>query len=217
MKKNIVFICLSTLFLVLACRSNYYKDVPYKLTYNQEEIEKKLNITKYIPILDTLNQEYETNLTDRQVYLKEKYSIILGIKPEELKEYKFYDFIDQWIGTKYAKTGFTQDSMNIAPFVSALYQYSFKRKLPTTPIGIFKSNEISLFTGRKFLQEGDLLFFRYNKDNPVSDIGVYLRNNRILVSTRKDGLIISDFNQDYFQLRYTSAGRLIITEETQPK
>ncbi len=192
-------------------------DVPYKLTYNQEEIEKKLNITKYVPILDTLNQEYETNLTDRQVYLKEKYSIILGVKPEEIKNYKFYDFIDQWIGTKYARVGFTRDSMNIAPFISGLYQYTFKKKLPTSPLEIFKSNQISLFTGRKYLEEGDLLFFRYNKDNPVSDVGVYLRNNRILVSTRKDGLIISDFNQDYFQLRYTSAGRLIITEETQPK
>jgi hypothetical protein len=217
MKKNIIAVTIIMLFLVIACKSRYYRDIPYKFTYNQREIEEKLNITKYIPILDTLNQEYETNLTDRQIYLKEKYSIILGIKPQELKNYKFYDFIDQWVGTKYAKTGFSKDSLNVSNFISALYQYSFKRKLPITPLGMFKSGEISLFTGRRYLQEGDLIFFRYSKENPISDMGVYLRNNRILVSTKKDGLIISDFNQEYFQLRYIGAGRLIITEETEPK
>lgn len=211
--RYIITAIIITTFLVLSCRSKYYREIPYKIVYNQNEIEKKLNIRKIIPILDTLNQEYETNLSDRQIYLKEKYSIILGIKPEELKNYKFYDFIDKWINTRYAQSGFTSDSMSMAPFVSALYQYSFKKKLPSTPLGIFKSKEINLFTGRKFLQEGDILFFRYNKDIPIGDVGVYLRNNRILVTTKRDGLIISDFNQNYFQLRYISAGRLIPKDE----
>lgn len=212
-KRHLITSIILITFLLLSCRSKYYREIPYKIVYNQKEIEKKLNIRKIIPILDTLNQEYENNLSDRQIYLKEKYSIVLGIKPEELKNYKFYDFIDKWINTRYAQSGFTADSMSMSPFVSALYQYTYKKKLPTTALGIFKSNEINLFTGRKFLQEGDILFFRYNKDVPVGDVGIYLRNNRILISTKRNGLIISDFNQDYFQLRYISAGRLKPKEE----
>ncbi|MGM5632029.1 NlpC/P60 family protein [Apibacter raozihei] len=217
MKKNIVAALIIMLFLVLACKSKYYREVPYKLVYSQQEIDNKFHIkTRTLPILDTLDVDEDT-LTDREIYLKEKYAIVLGIKPKELKNYKFYDFIDQWIGTPYAKVGFTADSLNIAAFISALYQYTYKRKLPTTPLGIFKSNEISLFTGRKFLKEGDLLFFRYAKDMPVGDIGIYLRNNRILYSTKKNGLMIGDFNENYYQLRYVSAGRLIIDQETEPK
>ena len=216
MKKNILALSVLTFFLFYACQNKYYNEIPYKFKYNEDDIKLKLGITtNYLPILDTLDQQYEKNLTDRQIYLKEKYSIILGIKPEELTNYKFYDFIDKWIGTPYATKGFTIDSLNIAAFTSALFQLTYKRKIPSTPLGIFNSPEINLFTGRNFLKEGDILFFRYQKDIPVGDIGIYLRNNRILVSTRSKGLIISDFNLDYFQLRYVSAGRLIIDKETE--
>jgi hypothetical protein len=213
MKKNVLTLSVLSLFLLLACQNKYYNEIPYKFKFNEDEIKTKLGIINYIPILDTLNQEYEQNLTDRQLYLKEKYSIALGIKPEELTNYKFYDFIDRWIGTPYASKGFSMDSLNIGPFTSALFQYTYKKKLPATPLAIFRSPEINLFTGRVFLKEGDILFFRYHKDVPVGDIGIYLRNNRILVSTKSKGLIISDFNLDYFQLRYVSAGRLIIDQE----
>ncbi|TWP24076.1 peptidoglycan endopeptidase [Apibacter muscae] len=214
--KKILVVLLLIFFFVMSCRSRYYKDIPFKLVYNQQDIEKSLNVPKYkYSILDTLNQEYEMNLTDREVYLKEKYSIVLGVKPQEVKNYKFYDFIDQWLGTKYSGEGFTRDSLNMAPFVSALYQYTYKIKLPSNAMGMFKSNQVSLFTGRKYLEEGDILFFRYGKDSPVSDVAVYLKNNRVLTTSKRDGLIISDFNNDYFQLRYISAGRLILSEDNE--
>jgi len=212
MKKNILIILLAVSFLAFSCKSRrYINKIPYKILYDQKEIEKTLGINeRTLPILDTLSQD-ENKLTDRQIYLKEKYAIILNVMPGEIKKYNFYDFIDQWVGTSYFN-GFSQPTM--APFVSRLYSYAFKRNLPKIPLDIFKSKDLSLFTSRDFLQEGDIVFFRYSKDEPVGDVGVYLQNNRILVADQTNGLIISDFNLPYFQLRYVCAGRLILKENT---
>jgi len=66
---------------------------------------------------------------------------------------------------------------------------------------------LQLFTGRTFLKEGDILFFRYDKFHPISDVGIYLHNDRILACTN-NGLNIYNFNDEYFQLRYVAAGRI---------
>jgi len=217
MRKNIFILSVLMFFLLYSCQKKFYNEVPFKITYNQQEIMAKLGILPNTPNTPNTLPIKDTTLTDREIYLKEKYSIILGIKPEELNNYKFYDFIDRWIGTPYSSKGFTMDSLNIGPFTSALYEYAFKRNLPSTPLGIFKSPEINLFTGREFLKEGDILFFRNEKDTAIGDIAIYLRNNKILVSSISQGLIISNFNSDYFQLSYVSAGRLYYIDQENNK
>ena len=127
---------------------------------------------------DSIDSKYTENnykdeqLSDEEIRLKEKYSIILKTMPQDIRNYPFY-----------------------------------KETFPKTADGIFRSKALQLFTGRDFLKEGDILFFRYSKEQPISDVGIYLHNDRILACT-EEGLNIYDFNDPYFQLRYVAAGRL---------
>ena len=134
----------------------------------------------------------------------------LGWKQDSFfsKDYKLYSYLDEWIGTPYKKQMLEkQVGVEASYFVQALYSDIYKETFPKTPDGIFRSKSIQLFTGRTFLKEGDIVFFRYDKFRPISDVGIYLHNDRILACTAQ-GLNIYDFNDEYFQLRYVAAGRL---------
>lgn len=210
MNPNFTYTLFGVLILLIfaSCGSSkYVQEIPFKLRYDDDAIARKLGITDTIAS-NSEKHEYEEGLTDEQIYLKEKYAISLRVLPVEITNYKFYGIIDEWIGTKYAKKGMNKDSLNIASFAQILYQDVYDVSFPPTALGIFNSKDIDLFTGRSYLEEGDIIFFRYNKDLPVSDIGIYLRNDLILASTRQNGLAVFDFNSKYFQLRYLCSGRI---------
>ncbi len=199
-------------FTIISCGARYIQEIPFKLRYDEEEMVRKLGIDDENSS-DSEGHEYEEPLTDKEMYLKEKYSAILEVLPTEVTNYAFYGTIDEWLGTPYAKKGISHDSLNIAAFTQLLYKEAFDRNVPPNPSGIFQSKEIELFKGRRYLKEGDVVFFRYHKDNPVSDVGIYMQNDRILASTYKNGLAIFDFNTEYFQIRYLCAGRLTEKED----
>jgi len=192
--------------IIVSCNSNkYIKEVPFKFTYDKKEIEKQLSINqkKALPF------KYEEELTDDQIYIKEKYSIILSINPKELKNYAFYAGIDEKLNPKNG----IKDSIDMATFAQVLYNKAFKKAIPNTPLEIFKSPKIEKFTGREFLNEGDIIFLRYSKDIAVGGIAIYLRNGKILYSTKEAGLNIFNFNDDYFQIRYFASGRVLKEEK----
>jgi len=155
--------------------------------------------------------EYDANLSDREIYLKEKYAIILNVSPAEVNDYDFYGFIDDWLNTPYStEKKLDKQGANMVAFTQALYNQVYKVKLPAASAAdIFRASQLEKFTGRGFLEEGDLIFFRYSKDLPVSDVAIYLKNDKILMSTQSAGLAIFDFNSDYFQTRYLASGRVM--------
>ncbi|WP_228520655.1 C40 family peptidase [Flavobacterium sp. JLP] len=154
------------------------------------------------------------NLSDEVLYLKEKYSIVLAVTPNKITNYKLYSYFDPWINTPYKEKTFSKKGIDCSYFLQSLYSDVYKVTLPKDPAGMWKSKSIQIFTGRTFLAEGDLVFFRYDKDHPISDVALYLHNDRILACTDK-GLGIYNFNDEYFQLRYIGAGR--INEDTKKK
>lgn len=207
MKRLFFLFPLALILLLNSCRSKrYINEIPYKFRFNQDKIESYLAIAKQNNA-DSLLYEYQEELTDREVYLKEKYSILLQVKPNEILNYPFYDFIDQKIGYPYV-TRNEQNGVTIASFVQDLFIYTYDIQLPNQSLDIFNSDKIKLFLGREYLEEGDLIFFRYSKDNPISDIAIYLRNDKIVATTQKGKLAIYNFSDDYFQKRYLVSGRL---------
>lgn len=195
------------MFLTSCNTQKYLQEVPYRFKYNDVIIRDNLGIEDKKKIA-TEEYEYEENLSDKEIFLKEKYAIGLHVLPKDITNYKFYEIIDNWIETPYAKKGIGEDGLNMAAFAQLLYKEAYKQNIPPNALGIFNSKNVELFVGRKYLEEGDLIFFRYNKDNPVSDVGIYLKNGFILASTPSTGLAVFNFNTTYFQLRYLCAGRL---------
>lgn len=198
------------LFLALiSCGSSkYVEDIPYKFSYNPDQIKKDLGITETVEVEEN---EMDKLLTDEEIYLKEKYAIILNVSPKEINNYPFYAFIEEWINTPYtSEKNMSKSGLNMVPFVQALYNQVYKVKLPAASAAeIFRAEQLEKFTGRAFLEEGDLIFFRYSKDLPVSDIAIYLKNGKILMTNRSSGLAIFDFDSEYFQTRYLASGRVM--------
>jgi hypothetical protein len=195
--------------LILSSCGNpkYIDEVPLKLKYDEKKIKNELGIKDGLPS-NRLADQYEEGLTDEQIRVKEKYAVLLSVRPDEIKSYDFYEYIDKWIGTPYGNRSFSKDSLAMVPFAQALYSKAYKKSLPRTALGIFKSKDIELFLSRIDLEEGDFIFLRYNKDNPISDVAIYLKNDRILATTKSSGLRIFNFNDDYFQTRYFASGRI---------
>ncbi|WP_392420364.1 NlpC/P60 family protein [Capnocytophaga canis] len=209
MKKYSFFlIFISLLPSLISCSSKrYLRELPYYYPsegFYKAVVQQKELLDKQYSLVDDNGE----NLSDIELQLKEKYSIILGMNPKDVKNYKLYQYIDSWIGTPYKEGVFErQVGVETSYLIQALFSDVYQVTFAKTPDGIFRSKDIQLFTGRTFLEEGDILFFRYDKFQPISDVGLYLGNDRILACTI-NGLNIYDFNDSYFQLRYVGAGRL---------
>ncbi|QQV01216.1 MULTISPECIES: NlpC/P60 family protein [Chryseobacterium] len=194
--------------IVFSCAGKkYIREIPYN--YSSDSFSQIVQNQKENSDLNySLIDDNPDGLNDDILRIKEKYSIILEVMPKEIKDYKLYSYLDEWIGTPYKKQMLEkQVGVEASYFVQALYSDIYKETFPKTPDGIFRYKSIQLFTGRTFLKEGDIVFFRCDKFRPISDVGIYLHNDRILACTAQ-GLNIYDFNDEYFQLRYVAAGRL---------
>lgn len=196
------------LILLFSCRSKrYIEEIPYH--FSSDEYLRSADSLKVQADSQYKNvNDNAENLSDEQLRIKEKYSIIMEVMPKEVTNYDLYGYIDSWLGTPYRKQSLEENKgVDCSYFVQSLFSDVYKETFPKTPDGIFRSKAIQLFTGRAFLKEGDILFFRYDKFHPISDVGIYLHNDRIVACTA-NGLNIYNFNDEYFQLRYVAAGRL---------
>lgn len=207
-KKNKLLLVLYLGIITYSCNSKkYIKEIPYQYSSdefanikNQEKVETSSGYS--------VVEDNPQGLNDDTLRIKEKYSIIMEVMPKEIRDYKLYSYLDEWVGTPYKQEMLEkQVGVEASYFVQALYSDIYKETFPKTPDGIFRSKSLQLFTGRTFLKEGDILFFRYDKFHPISDVGIYLHNDRILACT-SNGLNIYNFNDEYFQLRYVAAGRI---------
>lgn len=185
----------------------YISEIPFKYDYSLDLLKKQSQMREIDLKNKVIVNDNSENLSDDKLALKEKYSIILAVMPNKITNYKLYSYIDLWINTPYKEKSFSNKGIDCSYFLQSLYSDVYQITLPKDPSGMWKSKSIQIFTGRSFLTEGDLVFFRYNKDNPISDVGLYLHNDRILACTDK-GLAIYNFNDEYFQLRYIGAGRI---------
>ncbi|MEF9478744.1 NlpC/P60 family protein [Chryseobacterium sp. 1B4] len=192
----------------ISCRNaSYLDDLPY--IYNSERYgQNSEDAKKYIDSVFVHVDHNSDRLSDEELDIKERYSIIMGVMPKEVTNYNLYSFIDGWIGTPYRKDTADQElGVDCGHFISQLFNEVYKETLSPSPENVFGSKSLELFTGRNFLKEGDILFLRYDKLHPISDEAIYLQNDKIVACTAS-GLNIYDFNDKYFQLRYVAAGRL---------
>jgi hypothetical protein len=191
----------------VSCGSGrYIEELPY--LHSSEQYTKELDgIKKRTDSTFAIEEFDDRKLNDEEMSIRERYSIIMRIMPKKVINYKLYSFIDQWIGSSAKQMSNQKNGTDCAQFASLLFNEVYHETISPIPEKVFRSKDIELFTGRNFLQEGDILFFRYDKGHPISDEGIYLQNNKIVACTA-GGLNIYDFNDQYFQLRYIAAGRL---------
>jgi cell wall-associated NlpC family hydrolase len=161
-------------------------------------------VTKTIlPKKETSVTAFSSSVMD---WVKDKYSCMIEVLPNQISNVMLYRFIDDWYGVKYRMGGDTKKGVDCSAFVQTLYKYVFGLDLLRTACLQFDSSE--LITNPADLKEGDLVFFKV-KSSHISHVGVYLRNNFFVHSASSKGVSIANLSSAYWSKYFAGGGRIL--------
>jgi lipoprotein Spr len=135
--------------------------------------------------------------------VEKKYAALLNVPPDNITNKKLYSFIDEWYGVPYKYGGKNKDGIDCSNFTCTLYKNIYDRVLSGSSSAIFNQCKV---IPKSNLKEGDLVFFKIEKDN-ISHIGIYLQNNKFVHATTKKGVMINDLDEEYYKKYFYKAGR----------
>ena len=136
--------------------------------------------------------------------LEEKYAGLLGVPADNIRNTRLYSFIDDWYGVPYKYGGQNRKGIDCSNFAATLYATIYNKQLKGSSAAIFNQCKV---VPKNDLQEGDLLFFRIDKDG-ISHVAVYLQNDKFVHATVKKGVMIDDLDEPYYKKYFYRAGRL---------
>lgn len=136
--------------------------------------------------------------------IEKKYAALLSVTENNISNTALYSFIDEWYGVPYKYGGKDKKGIDCSNFTSTLYKNIYHKALTGSSSSIFtQCKEVP----KKDLKEGDLVFFKIEKDD-ISHIGIYLQNNKFVHATTKKGVMINDLDEAYYKKYFYKAGRL---------
>jgi len=165
---------------------------------------------------DTLNDKNnntDNTKTNETVVLSEvernKIASIVGVKPKKIINDKLYAFVNEWLNVPYIYGGEDKNGIDCSAITQDIFKDVYAIDLPRTSAEMFWSDNISRFKKKRYLKEGDLVFFRIDKEKTISHVGIYLQNNKFFSSNVSAGVEIADLNSPYWMARYVASGRVI--------
>ncbi len=133
-----------------------------------------------------------------------KYAQLLDRNVEEVKNISLYNFIDEWMDTRYQYGGSSKNGIDCSSLTGLLMRNVFTIDLP-------RSSREQYNTSSKIkkdnMQEGDLVFFNISRG--ISHVGVYLGDNYFVHASLNNGVIISNLEEPYYKRHFAGAGRVI--------
>lgn len=136
--------------------------------------------------------------------LQFKYSLLLNVEVELLKNINLLNLIDGWLGTRYLMGGSSKRGIDCSALMQVFFATLYGIALPRTARQQF---DFSRRLSRTELKEGDLLFF--NTHGGVSHVGMYLCNNKFVHASSTNGVTISDMFDPYYASRLIGTGRVL--------
>ena len=143
--------------------------------------------------------------------LQKKYAVYLGIEPAKITNIRLYQFIDQWLHTPYKWGGTSKKGIDCSSLIQQLLQNVYNISIPRTSVDQFFAQWIDKFGSTQYLSEGDLVFFRTNKEKIVSHVGLYLGNRMFVNSSSSKGVSIANLDDPYWKKMYVGAGRVKVS------
>ncbi|OAB78748.1 NlpC/P60 family protein [Cochleicola gelatinilyticus] len=188
-----------------------------RLAKERKKLENKSGdvVISYDPIENTSVQEIPIVPDVDPVQVK--YAAILGVEPSSIINIELYKFIEDWTGTPYVMGGANKEGIDCSSFTQRLFTKVYDLYIERTAQKQFNSKYTDEFTGRQFLEEGDLIFFGKNRES-VNHVGVYLRNNKFVHATARigksgsSGVKISDLTDSNWANRFLAGGKRINNE-----
>ncbi len=132
------------------------------------------------------------------------YSNLLGFNINYVNNPRLYQSICEWIGSPYKYSGSNKKGVDCSSLVCILYRNSYDKILAGCARDLFKS---SVPIKKSDLQEGDLVFFKIKK-NRISHVGIYLSQNRFVHASIKNGVIVSNLEDPYYNQHFYKGGRI---------
>ncbi|HEV7334286.1 MAG TPA: C40 family peptidase [Flavisolibacter sp.] len=136
--------------------------------------------------------------------LQFKYSLLLDVEVELLKNMNLLRLIDDWYGTRYVYGGTTKRGIDCSALMQVFFASLYGIALPRTAKMQY---DFSRTISRTELKEGDLLFF--NTTGGVSHVGMYLTNNKFVHASSSNGVTVSDMFDPYYANRLIGVGRVL--------
>jgi lipoprotein Spr len=162
-------------------------------------------VTKTEPTTFDVKKEEPSFTSNMLDWVKNKYSYMIDVMPNQISNVMLYRFIDEWYGVKYRMGGTTKKGVDCSAFVQHLYQYVFGYDILRTACLQFKeSKKIT----KDDLKEGDLVFFKIGTSR-ISHVGVYLRNNFFVHSASSKGVSIANLSNAYWSRYFAGGGRIV--------
>lgn len=146
-----------------------------------------------------------SNTVDNSNYsaIQIKYAEKLGVSPEEIKNTKLYQAIEDWYGTRYRFGGTTKRGVDCSSLMQHLYKATYGLSIPRTAVTQYGATQRVL---QDDLQEGDLVFFHTTRAG-ISHVGFYLGNRKFIHASSSRGVVISSLDESYYVPRYRGGGR----------
>jgi lipoprotein Spr len=133
------------------------------------------------------------------------YSNMFGFNISYISNPRLYKLAGEWLGTPYKYSGNTRSGIDCSGLVCELMRDGYEKKVSGSARDLF---QMSKPLSRTDLREGDLVFFRIKK-NKISHVGIFLGENKFVHASLKNGVIISDLNDPYYEKYFYKGGRLI--------
>jgi lipoprotein Spr len=176
-----------------------------KSTVISDDISLLRIITKTEPTTIYVKKEEPSMAFNMLDWVKDKYSSMIDVMPNQISNVMLYRFIDEWYGVKYRMGGTTKKGVDCSAFVQHLYQYVFGYDILRTACLQFKESKK---IDKEDLKEGDLVFFRVHTSR-ISHVGVYLRNNFFVHSASSKGVSIANLSNTYWSRYFAGGGRIV--------
>lgn len=131
-----------------------------------------------------------------------KYSQLLNVPKDSIKNIKLYTLIEQYSATPYKYGGNDQTGVDCSGFSCAIEKLVYGVSIPRSTGGQAKAIQSKNISS---LKEGDLVFLKLGGTG-INHVGVYLQNGFFVHATSNLGIVLDNLNDPDTQSRFMTCG-----------
>ena len=175
--------------------------------FTDKKLEHKPIITLFKPKNDIDDAEIEDEPIEEVFKLSEMRSDPLWIVrfSSQFRDTTLSKEVRMWLGTPYRRGGSSKNGTDCSGFVKNIYKNVYGLDLSHSSRDMYK--EVCP-VHKQELAEGDLVFFK-TRGKRISHVGVYIKDNKFVHSSSRNGVIISSLDEKYYKKRYFAGGRVV--------
>jgi lipoprotein Spr len=145
--------------------------------------------------------------------LMAKYAAFMKTSSDSLSNVVLYAFIDKWLKTPYKYGGIDEKGIDCSAFIQRLLGDVYNIQVPRTSAQQFFTKNVEAFHDKTYFSEGDLVFFCTIPGNPISHVGMYLKNRYFINASTSSGVSLANLDDPYWKKRFVAAGRVKVVNK----